>query len=237
MGCVSPSSYIWKSYKQMRSVCEQAHLHDKQQHCDFCLLYMVPATLVVGCPCAWIPLVPFFIAKRTQTHSLFIQQASSSISFCCFYKTMLRTEFSHSVALWEGSGRKNSLYSLPWPDEFQINRGENFPSSTGLYSSILARFLAFPDTAGPAWHKCVDLQTKCLVHIGDAQGPSGVVMSPHPWNFSRPNFCIHFSSHKNLAFSLHSACSNFTRAFRYKQLWTVKKTGQRSFYSPYRSGK
>lgn len=50
MGCVSPSSYIWKSYEQMRSVCAQAHSHDKQQHCDFCLISMAPATLL-----SWVP--------------------------------------------------------------------------------------------------------------------------------------------------------------------------------------
>lgn len=108
----SPSGYIWKSYKQMRSVCAQAQLHDKQQHCDFCLFHMAPAMVIARCPCAWIPLVPFFKAKWTPNHSFFILQGTSCISFSCFYRTPLITEFSHSVALWEGTGRKNSLCSL-----------------------------------------------------------------------------------------------------------------------------
>lgn len=64
---------------------------------------------------------------------------------------------------------------LPWPAEFQISRGETFSSSTGLCSSILAPFLAFIETGAPACHNCVDLQTKCLVHIGDAQSLNRVV--------------------------------------------------------------
>lgn len=53
------------------------------------------------------------------------------------------------LALWLGGVQNERQPLPPSPVEFQIDRGETLPGSTGLHSRILAPFLAFTQTVAP----------------------------------------------------------------------------------------